>query len=73
MPTCKSSKAQTKRLLIRLIMLHIIKGFKMHLYSSTYCDGRNKRPVFVFATFRINTIMRTPVRTPHLVGGPTGF
>ena len=29
--------------------------------------GRNKRPVFVFATFC--TIMRTS----HLVGGPTGF
>ena len=32
-----------------------------------YCAARNKRPVFVFATFC------TITRTPHLVGGPTSF
>ncbi len=32
-----------------------------------YCMIRNKRPVFVFATFC------TIIHTPHIVGGPTGF
>ena len=36
-------------------------------YIYIYCAARNNPRAFVFATFC--TIMRTP----HLVGGPTGF